>query len=80
MAAKHPIISRREAAARAKVSPAAISAAIERGELTKATRLDYNEYRLNGVYIYDDGFFKAYCDRVEVTNYRKSGRKKFGEV
>jgi len=72
------IISRKEAATRAGVSPAAISAAVERGELTRATRLNPLDYRSNGMYIYDDGYFKAYCDRLEVTNYRKSGRKKFG--
>lgn len=73
---QYPIISRNEAAVKAGVSPQAISAAVSRGELTKVTRLNFNEYRINGVYIFDDGFFSNYCEKVAIENYKNSGRKR----
>lgn len=73
---QYPIISRNEAAARAGVSAQAISAAIQREELTRVTHLNSQDYRVNGVYIFDDGFFKAYCEKIEVTNYKNSGRRR----
>ena len=72
------ILSRKEAAQRAGVTPAAISAAVARDELTRATNLNCNDYRSNGVYIFDDGYFAEYCYKVDREQYRNSGRKKFG--
>jgi len=76
---KYPILTRNEAAQKAYVTPAAISAALERGELTALRKrdLDPKNHRINGVYIYDDGYFKAYCEKVQFENYKNSGRIKF---
>lgn len=72
---QYPILSRKEAAEKAGVSIVAISSAIERGVLTKATRLNTTDYRTNGVYIYEDEYFQAYLEHLEVTNYKNSGRR-----
>lgn len=72
---QYPILSRKEAAEKANVSVVAISSAINRGELTQAKRLNTTDYRTNGVYIYEDEYFQAYLEHLEVTNYRNSGRR-----
>lgn len=76
---KYPILTRIEAAKKADVTPAAISAALKRGELTdlKKRDLDPKNHRVNGVYIYDDDYFQAYCEKVQFENYKNSGRIKF---
>lgn len=69
------LLTRKEAAEIANVSPSAITMAVDRGDLTKID-LDPGEYRKNGLYILNDDVFTDYCEHIKNSNYKKSGRKR----
>ena len=68
------ILTRKEAAEIANVTTAAITIAVNRGDLTKVN-LDPEEYRKNGLYILNDELFYDYCEHIKNTNHKKSGRR-----
>ena len=68
------IFTRKQAANLANVTPSAITTAANRGDLTVAT-VDRDEYRKNGLFIVNDSLFCEYCDKIQNSNHKKSGRR-----